>query len=157
MPDGSITANDTAIRARACQKMDEGARTGSHGRNAKEVMAVLSEVLAVGIARHRTTGDIGPGRGSAMPAAGRIGQVGGAPGEDEATIAGRTLAIYGRHDGEALEDIPGDDLTTEQVLILAYQEIIHWLGNGDLTVRQLLDGVLADADDEANQPRSGRA
>ena len=86
-------------------------------------MAVLSEVLAIGIAQHQADSE---------------------PGEDEATIAGRSLAIYGTHDGEAQEDVPGEDLATEEVLVLAYQEIIRWLGDGDLTARQFLDGVLAD-------------
>ena len=49
MPAGSFTADITAIRERARQKMEEGPVTGSYGKDPKEVIAVLNEVLATEI------------------------------------------------------------------------------------------------------------
>jgi bacterioferritin len=46
MPAGSFTADITAIRERARQKMEEGPVTGSYGKDPKEVIAVLNEVVA---------------------------------------------------------------------------------------------------------------
>jgi bacterioferritin len=49
MPAGSFTADITAIRERAREKMEEGPVTGSYGKDPKEVIAVLNEVLATEI------------------------------------------------------------------------------------------------------------
>jgi bacterioferritin len=49
MPEGSFTADITAIRERAGEKMADGAVTGSDGKDSKEVIAVLNEVLATAI------------------------------------------------------------------------------------------------------------
>jgi bacterioferritin len=46
MPAGSFTADITAIRERARQKMEEGPVTGSHGKDLEEVIGVLNEVVA---------------------------------------------------------------------------------------------------------------
>jgi bacterioferritin len=43
---GSCTADITAIRERARHKMEEGPVTGSYGKDPKEVIAVLNEVVA---------------------------------------------------------------------------------------------------------------
>ena len=43
MPAGSFTADITAIRKRARQKMEEGPVTGSYGKDPKEVIAVLNK------------------------------------------------------------------------------------------------------------------
>ncbi len=51
MPAGSFTADITAIRERARQKMGEGPVTGSYGKDPREVIAVLNEVLATEIVR----------------------------------------------------------------------------------------------------------
>ena len=46
MSAGSFTADITAIRKRARQKMEDGPVTGSYGKDPKEVIAVLNEVVA---------------------------------------------------------------------------------------------------------------
>ena len=49
MPAGSFTTDITAIRKRARQKMEEGPVTSSYGKDPKEVIAVLNEVVATEI------------------------------------------------------------------------------------------------------------
>jgi bacterioferritin len=99
MPGGSFTADITAIRERARQKMEQGPATGSYGKEPKEVIAVLNEVLATeivcwmrytrhaisatGINRAQVASEFTEHaeseRGHAMLAAGRISQLGGEP------------------------------------------------------------------------------
>jgi hypothetical protein len=76
MPGGSFTADITAIRERARQKMEQGPVTGSYGKDPKDVIAVLNEVLAT--------------------------------------------------------------------------EIVCWLGDGDPTTRRMIEGILADEEEHAD-------
>ncbi len=46
MPQSSFSADIAEIRERARKKMDEGPVTGSYGKDPKEVISVLNEVLA---------------------------------------------------------------------------------------------------------------
>jgi bacterioferritin len=89
MPAGSFTADITAIRKRARQKMEEGPVTGSYGEVPKEVIAVLNEVLATGIngalAAAEFTEHAESVRGHAMLAGERISQLGGDSDFDPAT------------------------------------------------------------------------
>ena len=49
MPEGSFTADITAIRERARQKMGHGPVTASYGTDQKEVTTVLNDALATEI------------------------------------------------------------------------------------------------------------
>jgi bacterioferritin len=170
MPAGSFTADITAIRERARQKMEEGPVTGSYGKDPKEVIAVLNEVLATeivcwmrytrhaisatGINRAQVAGEFTkhPGfeRGHAMRAAERISQLGGEPDFDPATIAGRAHTTYETFPDEDLEGMLRDNLTAERIVVTTYQEIIRWIGDGDPTTRRLLESILADEEEHAD-------
>ena len=108
MPGGSFTADITAIRERARQRMGEGPVTGSYGKDPGDVVAVLNEVLATEIVcwmrytRHAIS----------------------ATGINRAQVAGE--------------------------LITTYQEIIRWMGDGDPTTRRLLEDILADEEEHAD-------
>jgi hypothetical protein len=52
MPAGSFTADITAIRERARQKMEEGPVTGSYGKDRGKVIAVLEHGPGKDPARH---------------------------------------------------------------------------------------------------------
>ena len=169
MPAGSFTADITAIRERARQKMEEGPVTGSYGKDPEEVIAVLNEVLATeivcwmrytrhaisatGINRAQVAGEFTEHaeseRGHAMRAAERISQLGGEPDFDPATIAGGRTPPTRLSDGD-LEGMLRDNLTAERIVITTYQEIIRWLGDGDPTTRRLLEGILADEEEHAD-------
>ena len=111
MTAGSFTADITAIRERARQKMEEGPVTGSYGKDPQEVIAVLNEVLATeivcwmrytrhaisatGINRAQVSAEFTESeRGHAMRAAERISQLGGDPDFDPATVAARAHTTY---------------------------------------------------------------
>lgn len=170
MPGGSFTADIAAIRERARQKMEQGPVTGSYGKDPDEVIAVLNEVLATeivcwmrysrhaiaatGINRAQVAGEFAEHaeseRGHAMLAAERISQLGGEPDFDPATIAGRAHTAYETFADGDLEGMLRDNLTAERIVITTYQEIIRWLGDGDPTTRRLLEGILADEEEHAD-------
>jgi bacterioferritin len=170
MPAGSFSADIAAIRDRARQKMEEGPVTGSYGKDPKEVIAVLNEVLATeivcwmrytrhavsatGISRAQVAAEFTEHaeseRGHAMRAAERISQLGGEPDFDPATIAGRAHTTYETFADEDLEGMLRDNLTAERIVITTYQEIIRWLADGDPTTRRMIEGILADEEEHAD-------
>ena len=170
MPAGSFTTDIAAIRKRARQKMEEGPVTGSYGKDPKEVIAVLNEVVATeivcwmrytrhaisatGINRAQVTAEFTEHaeeeRAHAMRAAERISQLGGEPDFDPATIAGRAHTTYETYPDEDLEGMLRDNLTAERIVITTYQEIIRWLGDDDPTTRRLLEGILAEEEEHAD-------
>jgi bacterioferritin len=170
MPGGSFTADISAIRERARQKMEEGPVTGSYGKDPKEVVAVLNEVVATevvcwmrytrhaisaaGINRAQVAGEFSEHaeseRGHAVRAAERISQLGGEPDFDPATIAARAHTTYETYPDGDLEGMLRDNLTAERIVITTYQEIIRWIGDGDPTTRRLLEGILADEEEHAD-------
>ena len=123
MPAGSFTADITAIRERARQKIGEGPVTGSYGKDPQEVIAVLNEVLATeivcwmrytrhaisatGINRAQVSAEFTEHaeseRGHAMRAAERISQLGGDPDFDPATVAERAHTTYETYPDEDLK------------------------------------------------------
>ena len=170
MPAGSFTADITAIRERARQKMEEGAVTSSYGKDPKEVIAVLNEVLATeivcwmrytrhaisatGLSRAQVSAEFTEHaeseRGHAMRAAERISQLGGDPDFDPATIAERAHTTYETYPDEDLAGMLRDNLTAERIVITTYQEMIRWVGDDDPTTRRLLEDILADEEEHAD-------
>ena len=109
MAKDSFTADVTAIRERARHKMDQGPVTSAYGKDPREVVSVLNEVLATeivcwmrysrhaisatGINRAQVSGEFTEHaeeeREHAMRVAERISQLGGDPDFDPATVAAR--------------------------------------------------------------------
>ena len=116
---GSFTADITAIRERARQKMGQGPVTDFYGKTLRCWQA------------------------------GRISQLGGEPDFDPATIAGRAHTTYETRADADLEGMLRDNLIAERIVITTYQEIIRWLRNDDPTTRRLLEGILADEEEHA--------
>jgi bacterioferritin (cytochrome b1) len=54
------------------------------------------------------------------------------------------------HPDEDLEGMLRDNLAAERIVIITYQEIIRWLGNDDPTTRRLIEGILADEEEHAD-------
>ncbi len=85
-----------------------------------------------------------------MLAAERISQLGGEPDFNPATLAERAHTTYETYPDEDLEGMLRDNLAAERIAIITYQEIIRWLGNDDPTTRRLLEGILADEEEHAD-------
>ncbi|MDX6390312.1 MAG: bacterioferritin [Streptosporangiaceae bacterium] len=170
MADSSFSADVSAIRERARQKMDQGPVTGSYGKDAAEVVALLNEVLATeivcwmrysrhaisasGINRAQVSGEFTEHaeeeREHAMRVAERISQLGGDPDFDPATLAQRAHTTYETFKDNDLTGMLRENLAAERIVIITYQEIIRWLGDDDVTTRRLIEDILAEEEEHAD-------
>ncbi len=160
------------IRARARQKMREGAVTEAYLADRDRVVSVLNEVLATELvctlryknhffmARGIHAGPVADEflehatqeQEHADMVAQRITQLGGVPDLNPATLTRRSHAEY--REGETLAQMIEEDLVAERVAIATYSEIVRWLGDDDPTTRRMMEEILAveeeHADDLAN-------
>jgi bacterioferritin len=83
-----------------------------------------------------------------MMIAERIDQLGGNPDFNPATISARASTEYGASD--VLTTMIEEDLVAERVVIEIYRRLIQWFGNEDPTSRRMLEKILADEEDHAN-------
>jgi bacterioferritin len=155
------------IRERARQKMEEGAVTDSYGANKETVIGLLNEALAteiVCVLRYRFHYEASKGINSSSIAAEfkehaddelrhvdwlaeRISQLGGKPDYNPSTIFERSHTDY--VEGESLTEMISEDLVAERIAIGVYQEFIRYLGNDDPTTRRILENILAEEEDHA--------
>ncbi|MBO2453836.1 DUF892 family protein [Actinomadura barringtoniae] len=170
MADDSFSIDVKAIRERARQKMNEGPVTDSYGLETKEVIDVLNDVVATeivcwtryaqhaiaatGIDRAQVAAEFSEHaeeeRGHAMRAAERISQLGGQPDFNPATLAERSHTTYETFSDDDLKGMLRENLVAERIVIETYQEIIRWLGHRDPTTRRLLEGILAEEEEHAD-------
>lgn len=170
MPEGSFSADIAAIRERARAKMSEGPVTEGYRKDVKEVISVLNEVVATeivcwmrysrhaisaaGLSRNQVSAEFAEHadeeRDHAMRAAERISQLGGDPDFDPATIAQRAHTTYETYADEDLTGMLRENLAAERIVIEIYQEIVRWLGNDDVTTRRLIEDILAEEEEHAD-------
>lgn len=158
------------IRAQAQKKMQDGPRTPGLGVDPEKVIAILNDVIATevvcwtrytrhaisatGINRAQVAAEFTEHAAAelqhAMWAAERVSQLGGAPDFDPATIAERAHTDYTAPAPNDLEGMLRDNLLAERIVIEAYQEIVRWLGDGDPTTRRLLEKILEEEEEHAD-------
>ena len=157
-----------AIRARAREKMGEGAVTGAYQADRERVVAVLNEVLAtelVCVLRYKNHYFMAKGIRSQQVAtefaehaaeeqqhvdlvATRIMQLNGTPNFDPKGLATRSHAEYGV--AQELEEMIREDLVAERVAIETYSTIVRWLGDRDPTTRTMMEGILKTEEEHAD-------
>ncbi|MFI0481395.1 bacterioferritin [Actinomadura sp. 9N215] len=170
MSDGSFSIDVAAIRERARARMDEGPVTSTYGRDVDKVIAVLNDVLATEIVcwmRYSQNAIACSGidsaqvadefhehakeeRHHAMRAAERISQLGGDPDFDPETLARRSHTPYTTFADNDLTAMLKENLYAERIVIQSYQDIIRWLGDADPTTRRLMESILAEEEDHAD-------
>jgi bacterioferritin len=158
------------IRAQARQKMQDGARTPALGLDPKKVIGVLNDVVATevvcwmrytrhaisatGINRAQVAAEFTEHAAAELQhakwAAERISQLGGEPDFDPATLAQRAHTDYTTPDPNDLEQMLRDNLLAERIVIETYQEIVRWMGDGDPTTRRLLERILEEEEEHAD-------
>jgi bacterioferritin len=79
--------------------------------------------------------------------AARITQLGGKPDFNPESLTGRSHTEY--DSSEELKKMIQEDLVAERVAVASYSEIIRWLGDGDPTTRRMLEGILAQEEEHA--------
>ena len=157
-----------AIRARARDKIMDGAVTPSYGADREQVLKLLNEALAtelVCVLRYKRHYFMAKGPNSESAAAeflehatqeaghadqlaARIVQLGGSPDFSPDSLTSRSHAEY--VEGNSLRDMIEEDLVAERIAIESYGEMIRYIGNGDPTTRRLLEEILAVEEEHAD-------
>lgn len=83
-----------------------------------------------------------------MMIAERINLLGGNPDFNPGTVLARTATEYGQ--GNDILKLVQDDLVAERIAIMVYRELIQWFGTSDPTTRRMLESILKDEEDHAD-------
>jgi len=156
------------LRRNARAHIDLGPITSSYGADIGRVISVLNEALAtelVCVLRYKRHFYMAEGlnsgpvaaeflqhaneeQGHADRIAARIVQLQGEPDFNPATLVARSHAEY--VPGNDLVDMIREDLVAERVAIASYQEIIRWLADADTTTRRMLEDILGNEEEHAD-------
>jgi bacterioferritin len=168
----TFVSDVTAIRERARRAMDDGAVTSSYGLDTSVVVKLLNEALATEIVctlryrRHYFTAEgihsesvkseflehANAELAHADRIAERIVQLGGQPDLAPWSLAQRSHAEY--VEGDTLRAMIEENLVAERIAIESYLEMIRFVGEHDPTTRRLLEDVLADEEEHADDMAS---
>jgi bacterioferritin len=160
-----------AIRKRAREHMLEGPVTDSYGADKDQVIRILNDVVATEIVcvlrykRHQftATGLHAPAVAQEFAqhaaeeqqhldmAAQRIVQLGGEPNLDPSGLPERSHTEY--VPGKTLREMVEEDLIAERIVIQTYSEVIRWLANDDPTTRRMIEQILEQEEEHANDLR----
>lgn len=78
----------------------------------------------------------------------RINQLGGRPDMNPANVTGRAATEY--REGVDLIDMINEDLVAERIAIQSYRAWIRHFGDGDPTTRRMLEDILTQEEEHAN-------
>lgn len=169
---GGFITDIATIRERARRAMSEGAITPSYGLDTDTVVRLLNEALATEIVctlRYRRHYYCAEGihaesvkreflehanaeLAHADRIAERIVQLGGQPDFAPWSLAQRSHAEY--VEGEGLRSMIEENLVAERIAIESYLEMIRFVADHDPTTRRLLEDVLADEEEHADDMAS---
>lgn len=158
-----------AIRRRAREHLENGARTPNYGGDAVTAVRLLNEALAtelVCVLRYRFHAITATGIASesvkaefeehareeemhARWLAERINQLGGKPNFSPEGLASRAASQY--VEGEDLVDMIKENLVAERIAVETYRDMIRYFAERDPTTRVLLERVLAQEEEHANE------
>jgi bacterioferritin len=165
---GTFATDIAAIRKRAREKLEMGAITENYGGDVQIAIALLNEALAteiVCVLRYKYHAIVAAGISSeavkeefAQHAreeqehmdliAERINQLGGRPNFNPEGLATRAASQYA--EGENLVEMIRENLVAERIAIEHYRDLIRYFGDKDPTTRTLLERVLAQEEEHAN-------
>ncbi|MGA7617479.1 MAG: ferritin-like domain-containing protein [Thermoanaerobaculia bacterium] len=156
------------IRRRAREHIENGAVTGAYRADRAKVIALLNEALAteiVCVLRYKRHYFMAQGihadpiaaeflqhaneeQQHADQLAARIVQLDGQPNFDPSGLESRSHSEY--VEGDNLVDMVKEDLVAERIAIDTYTEMIHFVGDDDVTTRRLLESILAVEEEHAD-------
>jgi bacterioferritin len=155
------------LRARARQGIEDGAMTAGYKAKVETVINLLNEALAteiVCVLRYRYHYFTATGISSlsvkgeflehaneeqahADQLAERIVQLGGEPNLSPDGLLSRSHSEY--VEGESLVEMITEDLIAERIAIDSYREMVTYVGTDDPTTRRVLEGILAQEEEHA--------
>lgn len=156
------------IKKQAGESLEQGAITQDYPLNlheacnylnaalATEIMCVLRyrhhQIIAKGIDKPQVVAEFQEHaldeERHMMMIAERINQLGGEPDFNPGTVLQRTATEYGG--GGDLLELVKEDLIAERIAIMVYKELIQWFGIHDPTTRRMLEEILKDEEDHAD-------
>ena len=165
---GSFSSDLAAIRQRAREHLEQGAVTPNYQADVDTTIALLNEAVAteiVCVLRYRYHAVAATGIASdsvkdeftehaeeeqqhLLWLAERINQLGGKPNMNPAGVAERAASQY--VEGENLVDMIRENLVAERIAIETYRDMIRFFADKDPTTRVLLERILAQEEDHAN-------
>jgi len=165
---GTFVTDIAAIRKRAREKLEMGAVTENYGGDVQTAIDLLNEALAteiVCVLRYKSHAIAATGISSegvkdefAQHAeeeeehmdllAERINQLGGRPNFDPEGLTSRSASQF--VEGENLVDMIRENLVAERIAIEHDRDLIRYFGEKDPTTRVLLERVLAQEEEHAN-------
>ncbi|HEY9094293.1 MAG TPA: ferritin-like domain-containing protein [Hydrogenophaga sp.] len=167
-PDRALKLDEAGLEA-ARNHLEDGAHTPAYGPWRDDVVKLLNDALATELTcvlRYRRHHFTAAGLASAKIAeeflvhaneemahadrlARRIVQLGGEPDFDPAGLKQRSHAGY---DGSLdLDTMIRANLEVERVAVEGYRQMIQLIGNQDATTRRLLEDILADEEEHADE------
>jgi bacterioferritin len=155
------------LRTRARQGMEDGAMTAGYKAKAETVITLLNEALAteiVCVLRYKRHYFMATGLSSrsvkeeflqhateeqthADQLAERIVQLGGEPNLSPEGLLSRSHSEY--VEGTSLVEMITENLIAERIAIDSYREMITYVGTDDPTTRKVLEGILAQEEEHA--------
>jgi bacterioferritin len=156
------------LRRRASEKMEEGAVIEKYQGDVHKAVDILNDALAteiVCVLRYMHHYFMATGvhakavasefkehadaeREHADMLAERIRQLGGKPDFNPKNLLQRSVSQY--VEGETLADMIREDLIAERIVIEVYQDMIRYFGNNDPTTRVILEKLLHDEEEHAD-------
>jgi len=156
------------LQRRAREHVEKGAVTSAYRGDAETAVKLLNEALAteiVCVLRYRRHHYMAAGIHSQAVAdefmehareeqehadriAERIRQLGGAPNFNPEGLLTRSHAQYA--EGNSLLDMIKEDLIAERIAIESYMELIRYFGDNDPTSRRLMEEVLEQEEEHAD-------
>lgn len=163
-----FTSRET-LRANARRKIEDGAVTETYTGDRKTLVKLLNDALAteyVCVLRYYRHYFMASGmladavkaeflehakqeQAHAHRIAERIVQLGGEPDLDPDTLTARAHAEY--KEGKNLRDMVKENLIAERIAIDSYRELILWIGDKDSTTRRMLEDILAQEEEHADE------
>lgn len=160
----------TKIRDDARAKMDQGAVTKGNTGDTDAIIEILNDVVATEVVcylRYTQHAIVATGVDRAqvaaeftehaaeelqhgLRAAERISQLGGTPDFNPATLAERSHTEYVQTAETDLTKMLEENLVAERIVITTYQEIARWIGDNDPTTRRLMEQILEEEEEHAD-------
>jgi bacterioferritin len=165
---GPLISDIEDIRKRARSHMEKGAVTDGYRADRKAVIQILNQALAtelVCVLRYKRHYYMATGIHSQAAAdeflehakeeqthadriAERITQLDGEPDFNPEGLSKRSHSEY--VEGRTLADMLREDLVAERIAIDSYSEIVRYLGNDDPTSRRMMEEILANEEEHAD-------
>lgn len=149
--DGPVTKSFPADRDIIVKQLNDALATEwvcvlRYLRHAYCITGVIAEPIKAHFLEHAAEEQAHAGK-----LAERIVQLGGEPDLDPATFTMRSHAEY--KPGQSIDDMIRENLIAERIAVDAYRELIRFLGDRDPTTRVVIEGILAQEEEHADELR----